>query len=75
MSFGVFPSAILLGQPAGATRTIAIAAYQQAFELYDMSYASAIAVIMGLFQLAGLVVILLVRQRMVLAATMGVGKR
>jgi putative spermidine/putrescine transport system permease protein len=75
MSFGVFPSAILLGQPAGATRTIAIAAYQQAFEHYDMSYASAIAVIMGLFQLAGLVVILFVRRRMVLAATMGVGKR
>jgi putative spermidine/putrescine transport system permease protein len=75
MSFGVFPSAILLGQPAGATRTIAIAAYQQAFEHYDMSYASAIAVIMGLFQLAGLVVILFLRRRMVLAATMGVGKR
>jgi putative spermidine/putrescine transport system permease protein len=75
MSFGVFPSAILLGQPAGATRTIAIAAYQQAFEHYDMSYASAIAVIMGGFQLAGLVVILVLRRRMVLAATMGVGKR
>ncbi len=75
MSFAVFPSAILLGQPAGATRTIAIAAYQQAFEFYDMSYASAIAVVMGLFQLAGLVLIVLLRRRMVLAATMGVGKR
>ncbi|MBI4737822.1 MAG: sugar ABC transporter permease [candidate division NC10 bacterium] len=75
MSFGVFPSAILLGQPAGATRTIAIAAYQQAFEFYDMSYASAIAVVMGLFQLAGLLVIILLRRRMVMAATMGVGKR
>lgn len=75
MSFGVFPSAILLGQPAGATRTIAIAAYQQAFEFYDMSYASAIAVVMGLFQLAGLVLIVLLRRRMVMAATMGVGKR
>jgi putative spermidine/putrescine transport system permease protein len=75
MSFGVFPSAILLGQPAGATRTIAIAAYQQAFEHYDMSYASAIAVIMGLFQLAGLMVILFLRRRMVLAATLGGGKR
>ncbi|OGB95122.1 MAG: ABC transporter permease [candidate division NC10 bacterium RIFCSPLOWO2_12_FULL_66_18] len=75
MSFGVFPSAILLGQPAGATRTIAIAAYQQAFESYDMSYASAIAVIMGVFQMAGLVIIVLLRRRMVMAATMGVGKR
>jgi putative spermidine/putrescine transport system permease protein len=75
MSFGVFPSAILLGQPAGATRTIAIAAYQQAFEFYNRSYASAIAVIMGLFQLAGLAVIVLLRRRMVLAPTMGAGKR
>ena len=65
MSFAVFPSAILLGQPAGSTRTIAIAAYHQAFEHYDMSYASAIAVIMGLCQLAGLVLIVLVRQRMI----------
>jgi len=75
MSFSVFPSAILLGQPAGATRTIAIAAYQKAFEHYDMSYASAIAVVMGLFQLAGLVVIVLLRRRMVMTPTMGVGKR
>jgi putative spermidine/putrescine transport system permease protein len=75
MSFAVFPSAILLGQPAGATRTIAIAAYQQAFEHYDMSYASAIAVVMGLCQLAALVVIVLLRQRMIAAPTMGVGKR
>jgi putative spermidine/putrescine transport system permease protein len=75
MSFGVFPSAILLGQPAGATRTIAIAAYQQAFEHYDMSYASAIAVVMGLFQLAGLVLIVMLRRQMVMAPTLGGGKR
>jgi putative spermidine/putrescine transport system permease protein len=75
MSFATFPSAILLGQPTGATRTIAIAAYAQAFEMFDMSYASAIAVIMGFFQLTGLLVIILLRKRMVTAATMGVGKR
>lgn len=75
MSFATFPSAMLLGQPSGATRTMAIAAYAQAFEQFDMSYASAIAVLMGLFQLAGLLVILLLRRRMVMAATMGVGKR
>jgi putative spermidine/putrescine transport system permease protein len=75
MSFATFPSAILLGQPSGATRTIAIAAYAQAFEQFDMPYASAIAVIMGLFQLAALLIIVVLRQRMVLAATMGVGKR
>ncbi|WP_426609241.1 ABC transporter permease [Bradyrhizobium sp. McL0616] len=75
MSFAVFPSAVMVGQPAGSTRTISIAAYQQAFEQYDMSYASAIAVIMGLCQLAALVVIVLVRRRMTIATTMGVGKR
>ncbi len=75
MSFGTFASAIMLGQPSGSTRTIAIAAYAQAFEMFDMPYASAIAVIMGIFQLAGLLVIILLRKRMVTAATMGVGKR
>jgi putative spermidine/putrescine transport system permease protein len=75
MSFAVFPSAVMVGQPAGSTRTISIAAYQQAFEQYDMSYASAIAVIMGLCQLAALIVIVLIRRRMTIATTMGVGKR
>lgn len=75
MSFGTFASAVMLGQPSGSTRTIAIAAYAQAFEMFDMPYASAIAVIMGIFQLAGLLVIILLRKRMVMAATMGVGKR
>jgi putative spermidine/putrescine transport system permease protein len=75
MSFAVFPSAIMLGQPSGTTRSISIAAYQQAFEQYDMSYASAIAVVMGLCQLAALIVIILLRRRLSPAATMGVGKR
>ena len=45
--FSVFPSAVLLGAPAGPTRVISIAAYQAAFEQYDYSMASAIAMIMG----------------------------
>lgn len=77
MNFGVFPSAVLVGQPAGATRTIAIAAYQQAFEHYDMSMASAIAVVMGACQLLGLAVVLALRGRMAATgvATVGAGKR
>ncbi len=51
-AFAVFPSAVLLGAPAGATRVISIAAYQAAFEEYDYSLASAIAMIMGAVQLA-----------------------
>src|SRR5882724_109495 len=77
MNFGVFPSAVLVGQPAGATRTIAIAAYQQAFEHYDMSMASAIAVVMGLCQLLGLAIVVGLRGRLAGTgvATVGAGKR
>lgn len=50
-AFSVFPSAVLLGAPAGPTRVISIAAYQAAFEQYDYSMASAIAMIMGAVQL------------------------
>jgi len=49
--FSVFPSAVLLGEPAGVTRVISIAAYTAAFEEYDYSMASAIAMIMGAVQL------------------------
>jgi putative spermidine/putrescine transport system permease protein len=50
-AFSVFPSAVLLGSPAGPTRVISIAAYEAAFEVYDYSLASAIAMIMGFVQL------------------------
>jgi putative spermidine/putrescine transport system permease protein len=50
-AFSVFPSAVLLGAPAGPTRVISIAAYEPAFEQYDYSLASAIAMIMGFVQL------------------------
>jgi putative spermidine/putrescine transport system permease protein len=50
-SFSVFPSAVLLGAPYGPTRVISIAAYEAAFEDYDYSLASAIAMIMGFVQL------------------------
>ena len=59
--FSVFPSAVLLGAPAGPTRVIAIAAYQAAFEQYDQSLASAIAMIMGVVQLAIVLAVLAVR--------------
>jgi len=51
-AFSVFPSAVLLGAPAGPTRVISIAAYQSAFEDYDYSMASTVAMIMGGLQLA-----------------------
>src|SRR5213594_2902632 len=50
-AFSVFPSAILLGSPAGPTHVISIAAYEAAFEVYDYSLASCVAMIMGFIQL------------------------
>ena len=65
-AFSVFPSAVLLGAPAGPTRVISIAAYQAAFEQYDYSMASAIAMIMGFVQLV-IVVAVLARAALVLS--------
>jgi putative spermidine/putrescine transport system permease protein len=60
-AFSVFPSAVLLGAPAGPTRVISIAAYQAAFEEYDYSMASSVAMIMGFVQLGIVVAVLAVR--------------
>ncbi|MSP87227.1 MAG: sugar ABC transporter permease [Alphaproteobacteria bacterium] len=61
LSFSVFPSAILLGNPASSTRVITIAAYQAAYEDYDYSLASAIAMIMCAVQLVIVAVVLSIR--------------
>ena len=50
-AFAVFPSAVLLGAPAGSTHVISIAAYHAAFEQYDASLGAAIAMIMAAVQL------------------------
>jgi putative spermidine/putrescine transport system permease protein len=60
-AFTVFPSAILLGAPAGPTRVISIVAYQAAFEQYDYSLASAIAMLMAGVQVVIIVALLAVR--------------
>ncbi len=57
----MFPSAVLLGAPAGPTRVISIAAYEAAFEQYDYSLASAIAMIMALVQLVIVLAVLSLR--------------
>lgn len=50
MAFTVFPSAVLVGDPAGATHVISIAAYEQ-YSRANYSSASAIAVVMAIVQL------------------------
>ncbi len=61
-AFAVFPSAVLVGAPAGSTRVISIAAYEAAFEQYDYSMASATAMIMGFAQLVVVACVLALRQ-------------
>ena len=70
-AFAVFPSAVLLGAPAGPTRVISIAAYQAAFEQYDYSMAAAIAMIMAAVQLAIVVAVLALRSLFYRGATAG----
>lgn len=60
-AFSVFPSAILLGEPSGPTRVISIAAYTAAFEQFDYSLASAIAMIMAGVQVLIVVALLAMR--------------
>lgn len=62
--FSVYPSAVLVGAPAGSTRVMAIAAYHAAYEQYDYSMGSAIAMIMALVQVVIVVVILKVQSRL-----------
>jgi len=72
-AFSVFPSAVLLGAPAGPTRVISIAAYDAAFEQYDYALASAIAMVMGAVQLGVVVLVLLARSGLYRGASGGKG--
>ncbi|GHC77002.1 ABC transporter permease [Limoniibacter endophyticus] len=70
-AFAVFPSAVLLGAPSGPTRVISIAAAQAAFEQYDDSMASAIAMIMAVVQLLVVTALLGVRSLFYRGSTAG----
>jgi len=72
-AFSVFPSAVMLGAPAGETRVISFAAAQAAFEQYDYSYASAIAMIMAVVQF-GFVGVLMALRGMFYKGPAGGGK-
>lgn len=72
-AFGVYPSAVLVGQPAGTTRVMAILAYRAGFEEYNLPKATAIAILMGVVQLLVIGAILGLRSRLYRGASM-VGK-
>ncbi|MDT0196744.1 sugar ABC transporter permease [Arthrobacter sp. AB6] len=71
LAFGVFPSANLVGEPTGSTRVLSIAAYQAAFEQYDFSLASTIAVIMGVVEMVIIGAVLVLRSRFYEGSTAG----
>jgi putative spermidine/putrescine transport system permease protein len=73
LAFSVFPSAIMVGDPARQTRVISIAAFHAAFEQYDYSMASAIAMIMGAVELIVIGLVLGWRARLYRGATGGKG--
>lgn len=73
LAFSVFPSAVMVGDPSGSTRVISIAAFHAAFEQYDYSMASAIAMIMGAVELIVIGVVLAWRARLYRGATGGKG--
>src|SRR4051812_17866574 len=73
LAFSVFPSAIMVGEPARQTRVISIAAFHAAFEQYDYSMASAIAMIMGAVELIVIGLVLGWRARLYRGATGGKG--
>jgi putative spermidine/putrescine transport system permease protein len=73
MAFSVYPSAVLLGQPSGPTRVIAIAAYQWAFEKFNFNAASAISMIMAVIELVVISIVLVWRSKMYKGASI-VGK-
>jgi putative spermidine/putrescine transport system permease protein len=73
MEFTVFPSAVMLGQPAGPTRVMAISAYTWFMEKFNWNMASAITVMMAVIELTVITVILIGRNRLYRGASM-VGK-
>ena len=73
LAFSVFPSAVLVGNPAGSTRVLSLVAYQAAYEKYDYSMASAIAMIMGVIELLVVAVVLVGRSRFYAGSTGGKG--
>jgi putative spermidine/putrescine transport system permease protein len=73
LAFSVFPSANLVGNPAGDTHVISIAAFHAAFEQYDYSLGSAIAMVMAAVMLIVIVLVLSWRNRLYRGATGGKG--
>ncbi len=73
LAFSVFPSAVLLGDGEGKTHVISIAAYDAAYQEYDYSKASAIAMVMAAVMLIVISVVLFGRARLYRGSSGGKG--
>jgi putative spermidine/putrescine transport system permease protein len=73
LAFSVFPSAVLLGDGEGKTHVISIAAYDAAYQEYDYSKASAIAMIMAAVMLIVISIVLSGRARLYRGSSGGKG--
>jgi len=73
LSFSVFPSAQMVGKPAGETRVISIAAYDAAFKDFDYSMGSTIAMIMAVIMLIVIAMVMVWRATLYRGSTGGKG--
>ena len=73
MSFAVFPSALMVGDPDGTTHVISIEAYEAALQRFDYAQGCADAMIMTALMLAVIVAVTSLRSRLYTGATGGKG--
>jgi putative spermidine/putrescine transport system permease protein len=73
LAFSVFPSAVMVGDPAGETHVMSIAAYETALRDNDFAMGSAIAMLMALVMLIVIGVVLIWRTTLYRGATGGKG--
>jgi putative spermidine/putrescine transport system permease protein len=73
LAFSVFPSAQLVGKPAGDTRVLSIAAYDAAFQKFDYSLGCAIAIVMAVVMLVVIGLVMVWRATLYRGSTGGKG--
>ena len=71
LAFSVFPSAVLLGNPAGDSHVLSVAAAQTAFQKYDFPLASTISVITAIVELLVIALVLHWRSRLYRGSSAG----
>lgn len=73
LAFSVFPSANLVGDPAGSTRVISIAAYDAAFRHFDYAMGCTISIIMAVIMLIVIGLVMVWRATLYRGSTGGKG--